>query len=184
MKKCPECKADIPEDATKCSHCGSDLRNWFVKHPIITIILVLFLLSMFYGIVSPNKEGQSSPVRSAEEATPVRTIENIKPAIRTTARKLCGDYEANAIAADEKYKDKILSVSGVVTDMNHGAMGELYLILSGDPDNEFSITNIQCYFSEDYAKRIARIQKGQIVTVKGKCEGKLMNVLLKECIVE
>ncbi len=43
-KKCNYCKTDIPKDATICSSCKKDVRNWFIKHWIIITFLVLSLL--------------------------------------------------------------------------------------------------------------------------------------------
>lgn len=43
-KKCPKCQELIQSNATKCKHCGADLRNWFLKHKIITGILILIVL--------------------------------------------------------------------------------------------------------------------------------------------
>jgi len=44
LKICPACKEEINKKATKCPKCQEDLRNWFNKHPIITIFLVLMLI--------------------------------------------------------------------------------------------------------------------------------------------
>jgi len=55
-KKCPKCKEDINKSATKCPKCQSDLRNWFNRHPIITIILVLILISSFIDTLDTIKE--------------------------------------------------------------------------------------------------------------------------------
>ena len=43
-KRCPKCKEDILWDAVKCKHCWADLRNRFVRHKIVTVILWLFIL--------------------------------------------------------------------------------------------------------------------------------------------
>jgi len=47
-KKCPFCKEEINKNATKCPKCQADLRNWFSKHPILTIFLLLFLIWIFW----------------------------------------------------------------------------------------------------------------------------------------
>ncbi len=61
MKKCKSCKADIDSKATKCSHCGTDQRNWFMRHKIITGILVVILLFVVLCIAgSSSKSGTSS----------------------------------------------------------------------------------------------------------------------------
>ena len=43
-KQCKECLSDIPKKAKKCSQCSSDQRNYFQKHPIITIFIIIFFL--------------------------------------------------------------------------------------------------------------------------------------------
>ena len=43
-KICPSCKEEINKDAKKCPKCWTDLRNWFIKHYIISIILGLIII--------------------------------------------------------------------------------------------------------------------------------------------
>ena len=41
IKKCPHCQKEVDLKATKCAHCQSDMRNWFLRHPILDVLLVL-----------------------------------------------------------------------------------------------------------------------------------------------
>lgn len=43
-KPCPFCKKEISSDATKCPHCQSELRSWFRRHPIVTGLLLIFVV--------------------------------------------------------------------------------------------------------------------------------------------
>ena len=43
-KPCPFCKKDISSDAIKCPHCQSELRSWFRRHPIVTGLLLIFVV--------------------------------------------------------------------------------------------------------------------------------------------
>ncbi len=45
VKKCPKCREEINKKATRCPKCHADLRNWFNRHPIITIFLALIFVS-------------------------------------------------------------------------------------------------------------------------------------------
>ncbi|MBT4648976.1 zinc ribbon domain-containing protein [bacterium] len=56
-KHCPKCKEEIKEDAKKCKHCGADLRNWFVRHKVLSVILGFILLSI---IISASGGSDSS----------------------------------------------------------------------------------------------------------------------------
>lgn len=97
---------------------------------------------------------------------------------RVSAEKLCKDYEANEVAADEKYKGKILIVDGTVKDIEKGIFDEIYVTLEGDKDR---ITSVKCYFSDAHKSRLARLTKDQKVSIKGKCDGKTFDVVLKGC---
>lgn len=42
-KKCPKCMTEIDKKASVCPNCKTDLRNWFVRHWIISILLLMFV---------------------------------------------------------------------------------------------------------------------------------------------
>lgn len=143
--------------------------------------VILFAASIFgTSNNGTTTKPASSPQAPRSNKSETRSIRHIKPAITTTAHRLYSDYKSNAVAADRKYKDKILRVSGVVDTINRDILQTIYVVLSGDD----YFGGVQCFFSDDYEKAIANLRKGQAITIKGKCDGKLMNVLLKECIIE
>ncbi|MDO8886340.1 Ltp family lipoprotein [Candidatus Oleimmundimicrobium sp.] len=86
-KKCPKCQEDIQLGAKKCKHCGADLRNWFVKHKIITGILILFVIGIIGSAMGGNKEtsnnsngtANSNTVQENKKEEPAETPEE-KPA--------------------------------------------------------------------------------------------------------
>ena len=60
-KQCKACKKEIDAKASKCPHCGTDQRNWFIQHKIITGVLVFILLVAVGGAAgSSNKNSTSS----------------------------------------------------------------------------------------------------------------------------
>lgn len=63
-KKCPKCGEEIQTSAKKCKHCQADLRNWFVKHKVLTVILVLIIIGIIGSVSGGNKSSNStSPVK-------------------------------------------------------------------------------------------------------------------------
>lgn len=53
-KICKYCKTEINKKAKKCPNCTKDLRNWFMRHKIISFILVL----IFISAISRNPDDQ------------------------------------------------------------------------------------------------------------------------------
>lgn len=69
-KKCKACKEDIDFKATKCSKCGTDQRGFFGKHPVLTVILVLFILGMIASAGnSENSNSNTAPKQSTTTDT-------------------------------------------------------------------------------------------------------------------
>lgn len=79
-KKCKFCQKSIDHKATVCPFCQSDLRNWFIKHPIITTIIGLYLfvfmtLNFSKNIINrdyyptPTKEYNPTPTKQEEKLT-------------------------------------------------------------------------------------------------------------------
>jgi hypothetical protein len=139
--------------------------NKKLRH-IASLIAVAGFLTIAYG--------------SDDEKTTEIAISSETPSLKVSAIKLYADYEANGVAADEKYKDKVLQVTGKITTIDRDIMDKIYITLKG---NQY-FGDVQCFFAEDHIQTAMKLSKGQKITVKGKCNGKMMNVLLKGCIIE
>ncbi len=74
LKKCPHCQKEVDPKATKCPHCHSDMRNWFRRHPIWTLLLVLIFVPIIISqaiakpvpVVTPAEHIASAKESSAE----------------------------------------------------------------------------------------------------------------------
>lgn len=124
---------------------------------LISILLVL-------GACGPSPSPAPQPTPSA---------------IEVTAQELYSAYEANQVAADAKYKDKTLKVTGVVESIGKDILDTPYITLTSG--GQYEVWGVQCMFDEKYEPELAKLTKGQTVTVQGKCDGYLVNVLLRDC---
>jgi len=102
------------------------------------------------------------------------------PAYELTAKELMDAYVADEVAADLKYQDKVVVVSGKVVGKSKSLMGDIYVNLSAVR----FLTGIQCVFAERYAREVAAIRTGYDVRIKGRVKGKLGNVVLRGCRVQ
>ena len=111
-----------------------------------------------------------------------KEIEALAPEYVLTAQQLFSEYEANEVAADLKYKGKVLLVTGVVTDIGKDIFDTPFIEMSLD---QFGLEGVRCKFAEKEVPGIASISKGQTITVKGKGDGKLVfSVELRGCTLE
>jgi hypothetical protein len=142
----------------------------------LRIVLVLVLLGIA-GSTFPKSDA-SSPVADSFKTAVVTPSQ---PAIQVTAVKLAADYKANEVAADAKYKNNAVEVSGLVTTIGKDILDTPYIALSDG--EEYSFTSVQCMFSKGDESQLATVSKGDRVTLKGEVSGKLGNVLLKGCSI-
>ena len=71
-KKCSECQDDIQINAKKCKNCGADLRNWFIRHKIITGILILYIVGVIVGTMDNKNNKQTEngmPIKNTNEVS-------------------------------------------------------------------------------------------------------------------
>lgn len=116
--------------------------------------------------------------RIEAEATQTSIPETVD-VLRISAADLLAQYETNEVAADRVYKGKLVEVRGVVDNVGKDILGQMYVALKGG--NEFGIFCVQCFFGRDWESALATVKPGYIYKIRGKCTGKLGNVLLKEC---
>ena len=116
-------------------------------------------------------------IASLEDDAPL-IDSNTDPVLTVNSKTLYKEYSNNEIAADDKYKEKIIQVNGTIRDIGNDLMDDAYITLIGD---EF-FGDVQCFFPDK--SNLIDVKKGQRVTVVGYCDGLFLNVLLKNCIVK
>ena len=131
------------------------------------------LLSIFLFIIIGF--GSLDEFENLDQSPKVTSDSN--PSVTISASKLYKEYNENEIAADEKYKGKIIEVTGVIRDIGNDIMDNAYITLVG---NEY-LGDIQCYFNEKSV--VAKLSKGKRITVIGSCSGLMINVQINNCIV-
>lgn len=95
-------------------------------------------------------------------------------AYELTAYELFNYYEANEVAADDKFKGKKIAVSGTIKDIGNDIMGDSYITL----ESGAYLGSVQCYLDKSV---VARLSKGQQIAVIGTCKGLMMSVILEDC---
>lgn len=85
IKKCPHCQSDIPVKAKKCPQCQTDLRNFFSKHPILTLVAVVFAVS---SVLS----AQSMQQQAEEQITNAPTAAELAAWKETPSGQLCAKH--------------------------------------------------------------------------------------------
>ena len=117
-------------------------------------------------------------IASSEDSVE-KDISGKSPDIKISANELHQDYQANEVKADGKYEGKILQVTGTVEDVGKDITDTIYVSLS--VGGEYSATSVQCFFADSHTDDAANLNKGDQVTIKGKGDGLMMNVLLRGC---
>jgi hypothetical protein len=160
-KQCKKCKGIIPQKAVSCQLCGADQRNWFLKHKIVSILLILILI--VFPISRRNYNANKPQGINSNE------IKYTDPAIKISVKALIGKYNENTIAADELYKGKTLQVKGTIGDIGKDILNKPYITISQSDDVD---NYIQCFIAETELQKATQLKKGQQITIEGKCSGK------------
>ena len=138
---------------------------------------MLFVILGVIGALLPKMSGRggaSATTRGdAGPSAPSETVLQVQAFERLQA------YDSNEIAADQRYKGKILQVTGGVTSVKKDILDNIFVTIG--TGRQFEIREVQCFFSEEWASKAASLQKGRRITIRGKCDGLMMNVLLKDC---
>ncbi len=109
-----------------------------------------------------------------------KSVKRDSPDYSVSADQLYNEYKSNEVAADSKYKGKIVVVSGVIQDIGKDIIAQPYIVIGGMG----FLDGVQCMFTGSENASVARLYKGQSVKVKGEVVGKMGNVLLNRCSLQ
>ena len=104
----------------------------------------------------------------------VPTLENKTPDFVVDANYLFNAFDMNETEAMSKYENKVIEVTGKVISVKNNE-SDSNIILEADMAMG---GGINCSFKYKQEKEI---KEGSIVTIKGQCQGYLMDVILNNC---
>jgi hypothetical protein len=100
-KNCPKCGEEIQNTAKKCKHCQADLRNWFVRHKILTGILVVIVIMIIASLGGGNDENKE--VASSDDNTVKTEDEKAEKVLYKIAEPInTGELELTITSVEEK----------------------------------------------------------------------------------
>ena len=127
---------------------------------LIIIILILLVGASGYGIYLFNKKPIDPRGQNAD--------------YEISAVALMKEFSLDEEKATKKYSDKILLISGIVSEIN--LTSTTVFVDAGDP-----IASVTCSFYADELPHLQPLKKGDAVQIKGTCTGKLTDVVLNHC---
>jgi hypothetical protein len=123
------------------------------------------------ALVGCSPKVETSP---AAPAAPTATVK---------AGDLLKEYAANAIAADGKYKGKVIQISG-----KYGSVQKLPLmgyVLQLQSDDAEGGSLVQCTIEKSAEEDVGKVQPGQAITLQGTCDGQVLpgQIKMSKCTV-
>jgi hypothetical protein len=106
------------------------------------------------------------------------------PDVTIKAGDLLKEYGTNAVAADAKYKGKVLRVSGKFGSAQKAPLLGYAVQLLPEDAGDVNLTDVQCFIVESAEADIAKLKPGQMITMQGMCDGQVVaQVKLSKCIL-
>ncbi len=101
--------------------------------------------------------------------------------IKVDYEKLHQEYMDNPIAADAKYKGKILELTGKVDNIDREIAGNPYITFN--IGGEYSLKDVRITFKKSEEEKVTKLKKGEEITIRGECRGTLLSttVSLNDC---
>jgi rRNA maturation endonuclease Nob1 len=134
LVKCKACDKYIYNNSKVCPFCGKKTKNTIL--PKLLILLgVLVIVVKFIEVIEVKELQTFLPkpvlnfVEIAEANIVVQNLKNfitLTAPIKISAKELYKEYDDNAFAADSKYKNKTLAVTGTMDKVTQPLFSDDY----------------------------------------------------------
>lgn len=129
--------------------------------------LLYFLLSLIFLVLAAY---------FAVINMPQANTKNKKAEVSIMAKQLYKTYSEDEVKANKNYTGKVIEVVGTVLNISEDQQGATVIIMdSGD-----EMAGVMCTL-QDKPKKLPAA--GDNITIKGQCNGLLMDVVLNKCII-
>lgn len=149
----------------------------------VVLIVVFFLLGvLLLGCIDEDFYPPPTYISEEPQNTP-EPLQDVKstptPEILTlTANKFYLEYKKNEIAADRKYKGKVIRISGTINNIGKDIFDAPYITLK----TLGTLENIYCEFNKEKEGQLMDLKKEDSVIVECICKGKaLYSIMMEDC---
>ena len=143
---------------------------------------VVFAAAAVLGCNSQQHNSSGAPSQAtnagAEQANAAAPVDD-SPVV--PAARLLADYKGNEVAADNRWKGKTVRIQGLVGEIKKDLMDSIYVTIGTGAD--FEMQTVQCFAADGQSDGFAQLKKGARITMKGRVDGLMMNVLVKDCTI-
>ncbi len=108
-----------------------------------------------------------------------KDLTNTKPDFKLTAHELFAAFESDEGAANGKYLDKVVEISGTVAQVSLNTDSTMNIMLMDDND----MGGVLCTFNNVIDPSAIAVSSGDQVMIRGICSGMLMDVQLTNCFL-
>ena len=134
---------------------------------IIYFVISIVIIAIVAGLYIWNK--------------PHRNIASAKEDYSISAEEFYKEYSANEEAANKKYLNKIISVNGKISEIQLENANEPTLALKTTEDG----ITVSCGFDSKRLKDLKSLKTGDLVKIKGKCDGLgMFGIVITQCNLE
>jgi hypothetical protein len=130
----------------------------------------------------PHPPAEAARPDAAEKpAAPPSATDAPEAADAVTAGRLFADYEENEVSADNKYRGKLLEVTGVIKKISKDFLDKPYVeLLTGD---RYGLKEVWAYFDDEGL--LGKLRKGEKLVLRCRGSGATMSTpMLKSCTLE
>jgi len=99
-----------------------------------------------------------------------------------TVTEILAAYDKDDVAADEKFVNKILRVTGTVSMIDIKAkLDTHYIRLTGSGGDPWQ--SVQCIFDKKHSSALGQLEKAQTVTAQGRYSGSIIAIRMVDCVL-
>lgn len=194
QKICKHCKKAIPKASKICPHCMK--KQGAKTSTIVIVVVAVIALAAIFGNLNSNDTPEvkdNQPVSNQDNNLPndqqgetpnaPEVVTPEAPAYDyefSDVVDLIQEYKDNEVAADSKYKDKTVKVTGIVKDIGKDILDSAYITINDGKDITWDYA--QCYFKDkDEVAKIENLSKGDTVTLIGKVSNYSLTLTINKC---
>lgn len=131
---------------------------------ILILVGIVIIIGVAGGIYLWNK--------------PHKNMQRAAADITITAAELMNAYNNDEAAANAKYLEKVIAVTGKVVE---ATTNDGVTMVSLETDDDFGA--ISCEFDRFSEHKRTTFSPGEQITLKGLCSGKTIDVVLVQCVL-